>query len=177
MFPHIVPFLFLHGYLLLFLMTAQLQQQHNRLMKINHDLRHKISVMEAQGKALIEQKVELEAGAQTQGQEVCALRQEVIRLRERLRGGGAPGAEGQEPRPVSPAQVNVAGASHSGASSGGSENLHTWLLDCICVFMFNNKVKEDLLLPFVYNWSQRCLRPLEDASNSLIDVLNMNYIN
>jgi hypothetical protein len=26
-------------------------------MKINHDLRHKISVVEAQGKALIEQKV------------------------------------------------------------------------------------------------------------------------
>ncbi|XP_035632410.1 RILP-like protein 1 isoform X4 [Oncorhynchus keta] len=33
-----------------------LQQQQSRLMKINHDLRHKISVVEAQGKALIEQK-------------------------------------------------------------------------------------------------------------------------
>ncbi|KAG7280132.1 hypothetical protein CRUP_003759 [Coryphaenoides rupestris] len=100
-----------------------LQQQQNRLMKINHDLRHKISVVEAQGKALIEQKVELEAGAQTQGQEVGALRQEVIRLRDRLQGGGAPGAEGQESpsQPISPAQVNVAGASHSGASSGGKE--------------------------------------------------------
>ncbi|XP_057674618.1 RILP-like protein 1 isoform X5 [Corythoichthys intestinalis] len=63
-----------------------LQQQQSRLMKINHDLRHKISVVEAQGKALIEQKVELEAGAQTRGQEVGALRQEVARLRERLKG-------------------------------------------------------------------------------------------
>ncbi|XP_029025074.1 RILP-like protein 1 isoform X6 [Betta splendens] len=63
-----------------------LQQQQSRLMKINHDLRHKISAVEAQGKALIEQKVELEAGAQTRGQEVGALRQEVARLRERLQG-------------------------------------------------------------------------------------------
>uniref|UniRef100_H2L7V5 RILP-like protein 1 n=1 Tax=Oryzias latipes TaxID=8090 RepID=H2L7V5_ORYLA len=64
-----------------------LQQQQSRLMKINHDLRHKTSVVEAQGKALIGQKVELEAAAQAQAQEVCALRQEVARLRERLQGG------------------------------------------------------------------------------------------
>lgn len=63
-----------------------LQQQQSRLMKINHDLRHKISVVEAQGKALIEQKVELEAGAQAQAQEIGALRQEVARARERLQG-------------------------------------------------------------------------------------------
>ncbi|CAI5667600.1 unnamed protein product [Oreochromis niloticus] len=63
-----------------------LQQQQSRLMKINHDLRHKISVVEAQGKALIEQKVELEASAQARGQEVAALRQEAARLRERLQG-------------------------------------------------------------------------------------------
>ena len=75
-------------------------------MKINHDLRHKISVVEAQGKALIEQKVELEAGAQARGQEVGALRQEVTRLRERLQ-GVAPGAEAEEERPpLSPTQVN-----------------------------------------------------------------------
>ncbi|KAJ3606063.1 hypothetical protein NHX12_028106 [Muraenolepis orangiensis] len=78
-----------------------LQQQQSRLMKINHDLRHKISVMEAQGKALIEQKVELEAGAQTRGQEVGALRQEVMRLRERLQGGGE---SEKEARSLSPAQ-------------------------------------------------------------------------
>ncbi|XP_061656758.1 RILP-like protein 1 isoform X2 [Syngnathoides biaculeatus] len=79
-----------------------LQQQQCRLMKINHDLRHKISVVEAQGKALIEQKVELEAGAQTRGQEVGALLQEVARLRERLKGQaqGAPPL----PRPPSPAE-------------------------------------------------------------------------
>ncbi|XP_046873900.1 RILP-like protein 1 isoform X3 [Hypomesus transpacificus] len=82
-----------------------LQQQQSRLMKINHDLRHKISVVEAQGKALIEQKVELEAGAQTQGQEVGALRQEVTRLRERLK-GDAPTQDPEQspPQPPSPAQ-------------------------------------------------------------------------
>ncbi|KAM6975478.1 RILP-like protein 1 isoform 4-T4 [Tautogolabrus adspersus] len=82
-----------------------LQQQQSRLMKINHDLRHKISVVEAQGKALIEQKVELEAGAQTRGQEVGALRQEVQRLRERLQGDvTAQNPEESLPQPPSPAE-------------------------------------------------------------------------
>ncbi|XP_062290522.1 RILP-like protein 1 isoform X3 [Scomber scombrus] len=82
-----------------------LQQQQSRLMKINHDLRHKISVVEAQGKALIEQKVELEAGAQARGQEVTALRQEVTRLRERLQ-GDAPAQNNEEAQaqPPSPAE-------------------------------------------------------------------------
>uniref|UniRef100_A0A8C7Z5X4 RILP-like protein 1 n=1 Tax=Oryzias sinensis TaxID=183150 RepID=A0A8C7Z5X4_9TELE len=82
-----------------------LQQQQSRLMKINHDLRHKTSVVEAQGKALIGQKVELEAAAQAQAQEVCALRQEVARLRERLQGGPPPGDSGNAPpQPPSPAE-------------------------------------------------------------------------
>ncbi|XP_045922341.1 RILP-like protein 1 isoform X3 [Micropterus dolomieu] len=83
-----------------------LQQQQSRLMKINHDLRHKISVVEAQGKALIEQKVELEAGAQARGQEVTALRQEVTRLRERLQGDlPAQNLEEPPPQPPSPAEA------------------------------------------------------------------------
>ena len=41
-------------------LSLQLQQQQTRLMKINHDLRHRVTVVEAQGKALIEQKVELD---------------------------------------------------------------------------------------------------------------------
>ncbi|TFK14153.1 lysophosphatidic acid receptor 6-like [Platysternon megacephalum] len=63
-----------------------LQQQQNRLMKINHDLRHKITVVEAQGKALIEQKVELEAYLQTKEQEMGTLRAELGKLREKLQG-------------------------------------------------------------------------------------------
>lgn len=82
---------------------VQLQQQQSRLMKINHDLRHKISVVEAQGKALIEQKVELEASAQARDQEVGVLRQEVARLRERLQGDLAP--EEAPAQPPSPAEV------------------------------------------------------------------------
>ncbi|XP_055730906.1 RILP-like protein 1 isoform X4 [Salvelinus fontinalis] len=82
-----------------------LQQQQSRLMKINHDLRHKISVVEAQGKALIEQKVELEAGAQARVQEMGALRQEVTRLRERLQGDTPQGLEEPPPQPPSPAQA------------------------------------------------------------------------
>ncbi|XP_013877940.1 RILP-like protein 1 isoform X1 [Austrofundulus limnaeus] len=82
-----------------------LQQQQSRLMKINHDLRHKISVVEAQGKALIGQKVELEASAQAQAQEVSALRQDVARLRERFQ-GETPSRASEEslPQPPSPAE-------------------------------------------------------------------------
>ncbi|KAF5906883.1 RILP-like protein 1 isoform X2, partial [Clarias magur] len=81
-----------------------LQQQQNRLMKINHDLRHKITVVEAQGKALIEQKVELEAFAQARQQELASLRQEVMRLRERLQGETKNPETEEPPAPPSPAQ-------------------------------------------------------------------------
>lgn len=60
-------------------------QQH-RLIRINQDLRHRIGVMEAQGKALIQQRAELEATAQAQQQELGALQLEVTRLRKELRG-------------------------------------------------------------------------------------------
>ncbi|XP_016092551.1 RILP-like protein 1 isoform X2 [Sinocyclocheilus grahami] len=82
-----------------------LQQQFNRLMKINHDLRHKITVVEAQGKALIEQKVVLEASGQARQQEMGNLRQEVSRLKERLKEQGKVSTETEEPvGPPSPAQ-------------------------------------------------------------------------
>uniref|UniRef100_A0A3Q4B1U0 RILP-like protein 1 n=1 Tax=Mola mola TaxID=94237 RepID=A0A3Q4B1U0_MOLML len=84
-----------------------LQQQQSRLMKINHDLRHKISVVEAQGKALIEQKVELEANAQARGQEVSALRQEVAHFRERLQ-GDPPTQNPEEPPPQPPSPAEEA---------------------------------------------------------------------
>lgn len=74
-------------------------------MKINHDLRHKITVVEAQGKALIEQKVELEAFAQARQQELTSLRQEVARLRERLQGEKKSPETEERPAPPSPAQV------------------------------------------------------------------------
>lgn len=90
-----------------------LQQQQSRLMKINHDLRHKISVMETQGKAMIEQKVELEARAQTQSQEVSALRQEVARLREHLQKGlPAPDPKEPKPLPASPAEEALCEEDH-----------------------------------------------------------------
>ncbi|XP_048037171.1 RILP-like protein 1 isoform X1 [Megalobrama amblycephala] len=89
-----------------------LQQQLNRLMKINHDLRHKITVVEAQGKALIEQKVELEASGQARQQELGNLRQEVVRLKERLKEQGKTSAETEEPvGPPSPAQSTKAAPS------------------------------------------------------------------
>ncbi|XP_056592409.1 RILP-like protein 1 isoform X2 [Triplophysa dalaica] len=88
-----------------------LQQQLNRLMKINHDLRHKITVVEAQGKGLIEQKVELEASAQSRQQELSSLRQEVTRLKERLKEQGKSSAETEESAgPPSPAQSDKAPA-------------------------------------------------------------------
>ncbi|CAG05294.1 unnamed protein product, partial [Tetraodon nigroviridis] len=100
-----------------------LQQQQSRLMKINHDLRHKISVVEAQGKALIEQKVELEASAQARDQEVAALRQEVARLRERLQGDlPAEEAPAQPPSPAERGKSSsmLVGAEGWSASAGAS---------------------------------------------------------
>ncbi|KAM5194752.1 RILP-like protein 1 [Mantella aurantiaca] len=63
-----------------------LQQQQSRLMKINHDLRHRITVVEAQGKSLIEQKVELEAYFQAKELEATNMKLEIGKLRERLKG-------------------------------------------------------------------------------------------
>ncbi|XP_045889850.1 RILP-like protein 1 [Micropterus dolomieu] len=63
-----------------------LQMQQHRLIKINQDLRHRMGVMEGQGKALIQQRAELEAAAQAQQQELEALQLEVTRLRKELRG-------------------------------------------------------------------------------------------
>ncbi|XP_042589160.1 RILP-like protein 1 isoform X1 [Cyprinus carpio] len=89
-----------------------LQQQLNRLMKINHDLRHKITVVDAQGKALIEQKVELEASGQARQQELGNLLQEVSRLKERLKEQGKMSSEMEEPvGPPSPAKSSKAAPS------------------------------------------------------------------
>ncbi|XP_078083218.1 RILP-like protein 1 isoform X3 [Mustelus asterias] len=63
-----------------------LQLQQNRLMKINHELRHKVSVIDAQGKGLIEQKVELETTLQTKEQEMGNMRMEIGKLREKFQG-------------------------------------------------------------------------------------------
>lgn len=60
-------------------------QQH-RLMRINQDLRHRIGVMEAQGKALIQEKAGLEAMAQALQKDLVALQVEVTRLRKELQG-------------------------------------------------------------------------------------------
>uniref|UniRef100_UPI0037E8E443 RILP-like protein 1 n=1 Tax=Semicossyphus pulcher TaxID=241346 RepID=UPI0037E8E443 len=62
-----------------------LQMQQQRLIRINQDLRHRTGVMEAQGKALIQQRAELEAAAQARQQELGTLQLEVIRLRKELR--------------------------------------------------------------------------------------------
>lgn len=59
-------------------------QQH-RLIRINQELRRRIGVMEGQGKALIQQRAELEASAQAQQQELGALQLEVKSLRKELR--------------------------------------------------------------------------------------------
>lgn len=60
--------------------------QQARLVRVNQDLRHRMGVTEARGKALIQQKAELEAAAQAQQQELGTLQQEVARLRQQLRG-------------------------------------------------------------------------------------------
>lgn len=63
-----------------------LQTQQHRLIRTNQDLRHRIGVREAQGKALIQQRAGLEAEAQARQQELRALQLEVSRLRKELQG-------------------------------------------------------------------------------------------
>uniref|UniRef100_UPI00358E486E RILP-like protein 1 isoform X2 n=1 Tax=Myxine glutinosa TaxID=7769 RepID=UPI00358E486E len=52
-----------------------LQQQLARLMKLNNELRHKLAVLDAQGRALAGQRAELEAGMQVREQELTQLRE------------------------------------------------------------------------------------------------------
>ncbi|XP_034026256.1 RILP-like protein 1 [Thalassophryne amazonica] len=59
-----------------------LQMQQQRLIRINQDLRRRIGAVEAQSKALIQRRAELEAAAQLQNQELVALHQEVRRLKK-----------------------------------------------------------------------------------------------
>lgn len=61
-----------------------LQLQQHRLIRMNQELLHRIGLMEAQGKTLIQQRAELEAAAQAQHQEAGALRLEVTRLKKEL---------------------------------------------------------------------------------------------
>ncbi|XP_072243977.1 RILP-like protein 1 isoform X2 [Leuresthes tenuis] len=61
-----------------------LQMQQHRLMRINQDLLHRVGVMEAQGKMVIQQRAELEAAAQARQQELGALQLEVTRLTQEL---------------------------------------------------------------------------------------------
>uniref|UniRef100_A0A1A7WAP9 RILP-like protein 1 n=2 Tax=Iconisemion striatum TaxID=60296 RepID=A0A1A7WAP9_9TELE len=61
-----------------------LQIQQHRVTRINQDLLHRIGVIEAQCKTLIQQRAELEASAQARQQEYGALHLEVTRLRKEL---------------------------------------------------------------------------------------------
>ncbi|KAM9744339.1 RILP-like protein 1 [Menidia menidia] len=61
-----------------------LQLQQHRLMRINQDLLHRVTVLEAQGKMVIQQRAELEAAAQARQQELGALQMEVSGLRKEL---------------------------------------------------------------------------------------------
>uniref|UniRef100_A0A8C8DXV3 RILP-like protein 1 n=1 Tax=Oryzias sinensis TaxID=183150 RepID=A0A8C8DXV3_9TELE len=61
-----------------------LQMQQHRLINMNQDLLHKVGVMEAKGKTLIQQKTELEAAAQAQQKERAALHMEISKLRKEL---------------------------------------------------------------------------------------------
>lgn len=58
--------------------------QQQRVIRINQDLLHRLGVMEAQGKTLIQQRAELEAAAQARQQEYGALQLEVTRLTNEL---------------------------------------------------------------------------------------------
>lgn len=59
-----------------------LQLQQHRLMRMNQELRHRVGLVESQGKAVIQQRAQLEAVTQAQELELGQLRQELARLTE-----------------------------------------------------------------------------------------------
>lgn len=61
-----------------------LQLQQNHLMKVNQDLRHRLTLLETQGKGLVQQRAELEAVFHAQLHELQSLKQEVSRLQREL---------------------------------------------------------------------------------------------
>ncbi|KAL0979384.1 hypothetical protein UPYG_G00184370 [Umbra pygmaea] len=63
-----------------------LQLQHHHVKKINLDLQHRITIMETQGKAAMQQKAELETMSQVHQQELATLRREVARLKQEHHG-------------------------------------------------------------------------------------------
>ncbi|XP_055080038.1 RILP-like protein 1 [Periophthalmus magnuspinnatus] len=61
-----------------------LQLQQSRVMKMNQEQRHRLALMETQGKALVQQRAELEAVAQARLQDLGQLKQDVSRLQREL---------------------------------------------------------------------------------------------
>ncbi|XP_061880493.1 RILP-like protein 1 [Entelurus aequoreus] len=61
-----------------------LQMQQHRLIRINQDLRHRLGMMEAQSKAVMRQRAELQAAAQARQQQMAALQLEARCLRAEL---------------------------------------------------------------------------------------------
>ncbi|KAL6465778.1 hypothetical protein MHYP_G00259110 [Metynnis hypsauchen] len=59
-----------------------LHVEQHRLMKINQDLKHLISILEAQGKALIQQRAELEALSQARQQDLGSVKMQLAYLKE-----------------------------------------------------------------------------------------------
>ncbi|KAL7836404.1 hypothetical protein AOLI_G00276880 [Acnodon oligacanthus] len=59
-----------------------LHVEQHRLMKINQDLKHWISILEAQGKALIQQSAELEALSQARQQDLGSVKMQLDYLKE-----------------------------------------------------------------------------------------------
>lgn len=103
-----------------------LQLQQHRLMRMNQELLHRIGLMEAQGKTLIQQRAELEAAAQAQHQEAGALRLEVTRLKKELRElereievaqtEELPLSNSEISSPASPLMTSAAAAAHLSSS-------------------------------------------------------------
>ncbi|XP_059910825.1 RILP-like protein 1 isoform X2 [Gadus macrocephalus] len=89
-----------------------LQAQQLRLMRMNQDLRRRLAALEGQGKAGVQQRVELEALAQARLQELSLQQQELRALQQQLSGleaerRGIGGPERRARAEVSPAQTTL----------------------------------------------------------------------
>lgn len=116
--------------------------QQSRLIRVNQDLRHRIGAVEARGKALIQQKAELEAAAQAQQQELGTLQQQVSRLRTELQGWElekevANVLQPSPAAPESPVAPSPGTQVTTFKAAAGINDLKPWLTGSFAFFVMN----------------------------------------
>ncbi|XP_056447762.1 RILP-like protein 1 [Gadus chalcogrammus] len=123
-----------------------LQAQQLRLMRMNQDLRRRLAALEGQGKAGVQQRVELEALAQARLQELSLQQQELRALQQQLSGLEAErrGIGGPERR--ARAEQAVSGGGEVSHGSGDESDTRFTLQELRDVLLERNELKAQVFV-------------------------------